>query len=363
MRDSSFALDLDRLIEDAPDAPAVFAIFAEEGEPYLARTTMLRRRLKRLLGPQAKLFSLRAVAKNVEWARTASKLEAAITYYQWAKRYFPNDLYKRVRLRYPSWVKMILSNEFPRTQVTSRLSGGESQFFGPFRTRAAAEAFESKFLDLFQVRRCPEDLAPSEEHPGCIYGEMNLCLRPCQMAVSREEYASEVRRVREFLATGGQALCTTISAARDRASDALEFEDAQRHQKRLEKVTDVLKLRDDLSTDIENLSGIAVLPSVEPGHVRLQPFREGWWQSSIEFALAGAGMSMDTRLREVLETAPARGTVAERNDHCALLTQWFHSSWRDGDWISYPISYRKLVRTINSVSQSSATPANPLAGS
>lgn len=352
-------MDLDRLIEDAPDAPAVFAIFAEEGEPYLARTTMLRRRLKRLLGPQAKLFSLRAVAKHVEFVRTASKLDAALTHYQWARKYFPDDWQKRVRLRFPSWVKLILSNEFPRTQVTARVSGGESQFFGPFRTRVAAEGFESQFLDLFQIRRCPEDLAPSTEHPGCIYGEMNLCLRPCQMAVSIDEYAGEVKRVRDFLVTGGQALCTTITAARDRASDALEFEDAQRHQKRLEKVNDVLKLRDELTTDISTLSGIAVLPSVEVGYVRLQPFTAGWWQPAIEFPLAGAGMSMDTRLRSVLETEPSRGTVAERNEHCALLTQWFYSSWRDGEWIGAPVSYRKLVRAINSVSQSSTMSANP----
>ena len=47
-------------------------------------------------------------------------------------------------------------------------------------------------LDLFQLRRCQEDLAPSPGHPGCIYGEMGKCLRPCQEAVSREEYAGEV---------------------------------------------------------------------------------------------------------------------------------------------------------------------------
>lgn len=347
-------MDFDRLIEEAPDSPAVFAIFAEEGEPYLARTSMLKRRLKRLLGAQAKLFSLRAVAKNVEFVRTASRLESAIVHYQWARRYFPEDWTKRVKLRPPSWLKLILSNEFPRTQVTSRISGGASQFFGPFRTRSMAEAFEAQCLDLFQLRRCPEDLSPAIEHPGCIYGEMNHCLRPCQMAVSQPEYSSEVKRVREFLSTGGQALCSTISAARDRASDALEFEDAHRHQKRLEKVNEVLKLRDDLTTDLKDLSGIAVLPCVESGFVRLQPLSAGWWQPAIDFPLTGAGMSMDARLKAALDVEPWKGSVAERNEHCALMTQWYYSSFRDGEWIAAPISYRKLVKAINSVSQSSA---------
>jgi ABC-type lipoprotein release transport system permease subunit len=51
--------------------------------------------------------------------------------------------------------------------------------------------FQSQFLDLFQMRRCEENLAPSPSHPGCVYGEMNMCLRPCQQAVTPEEYASE----------------------------------------------------------------------------------------------------------------------------------------------------------------------------
>lgn len=356
-------MDFDQLIEEVPDSPAVFAIFAEQGEPYLARTTMLKRRLKRLLGEQAKLFSLRAVAKNVEFVLTASRLESAIVHYQWAKRYFPEDWHRRVRLRNPSWVKLILTNEFPRTQVTSRISGGASQFFGPFRTRGSAELFESQCLDLFQLRRCPEDLIPAPEHPGCIYGEMNHCLRPCQQAVSVQEYASEAKRVREFLTTGGHVLCSTISAARDRASDALEFEEAQRYQMRLEKVNDVLKLRDELSTDLDELNGIAVLPSAESGFIRLQPFTGGWWQSAIDFPLDGAGMSMDSRLKSVLDVEPRKGTVAERNEHCALLTQWYYSSYRDGEWISAPISYRKLVRAINVIAQSVSRPESQPEGS
>ena len=58
----------------------------------------------------------------------------------------------------------------------------------------------------FQMRRCQEDLAPSPAHPGCIYGEMGMCLRPCQQVVGPAEYAHEVARVVEFLRTDGRSL-------------------------------------------------------------------------------------------------------------------------------------------------------------
>ena len=56
-----------------------------------------------------------------------------------------------------------------------------------------------------------------------MYGEMNLCMRPCQLAVSREEYATEVARVRDFLATNGHHQLAVLMAARDRASEETDF--------------------------------------------------------------------------------------------------------------------------------------------
>ena len=79
-------------------------------------------------------------------------------------------------------------------------------YYGPFASRAAAERFNEALLDLFQIRRCEENLAPAPDHPGCIYGEMNRCLRPCQQAVSMEEYRGEAARMEQFLETGGASL-------------------------------------------------------------------------------------------------------------------------------------------------------------
>ncbi len=76
---------------------------------------------------------------------------------------------------------------------------------------------------------------PSLEHPGCIYGEMNKCLRPCQRAVSQDEYAHEAARFEQFLRTGGQSLIDPAETARDRASAAMQFEEAENWHQRAEK--------------------------------------------------------------------------------------------------------------------------------
>jgi excinuclease ABC subunit C len=343
------------------DTPAVFLLWPSDGStPYLGRTTVLRRRLLRMLtGERKPSMSLRlsGLVKRVDYWMVGSALASSLIHYTLARRYFPETYLKLTKLRMPPYLRVILSNEFPRTQVTTRLGGSRSLYYGPFRTRASAEMFESQYLDLFQVRRCQEDLIPSPQHPGCMYGEMNMCLRPCQQAVTVEEYASEVKRASDFLASDGRSLVQVLSTARDHASDALDFEEAGKIHKRLEKVDQVGKLRDDLVSDAARAQGITVTPSAMDGCVELRPLSGGCWQAPITFPLreeSGKPISLERRLRERLEgIAPETCTTGERQEHLALLARWYYSSWRDGEWLSFEtlesLSWRKLSGAIHRV--------------
>jgi len=354
---------LDQAIEALPNSDAVFLVRAGDKSAYLAKTSMLRRRLLRILKPADGLkrsLNLREVVTRVDYWLTASRFESMLLHYALAKRDYPDDYLRLIKLRMPSYVKLILANDFPRTQVTTRIGGGAGLYYGPFRTRAGAELFENQCLDLFQIRRCQENLEPSPQHPGCIYGEMNMCLRPCQQAVSLEEYMSEVGRVRDFLTGDGAALMSVTSAARDRLSGEMDFEEAARQHKRLERIQEVLALRDDLVTDIDRLYGVAVAPSVDPDSVLLWFVAQGVWQAPRQFPLK-SNVSLDQRLRELVGTAETvTVSQAEKQEHLALLARWHYSTWSDGEWLGFhsmeQVPYRKLVRAISRV-RSQAVPA------
>jgi excinuclease UvrABC nuclease subunit len=348
---------LDSAIEALPNAPAVFLLWAESGEPYLSKTTLLRRRLLRLLKEREKpsrLLNLRHTVRRIEYQYTASGLEASVLFYEQARRHFPETYLKLMKLRMPPYVKLILNNEFPRTQVTTHLTRAGAMFFGPFRSRVSAEKFEGEFLNLFQIRRCQEDLVVSPEHPGCIYGEMAMCLRPCQEVVGAAEYGHEVTRVVQFLQTEGRSLLEPIAASRDRLSEEMAFEEAARQHKRFEKVQEVLRLRDELAADIEHLHGVAITRSVAQDAVELWFVRGGVWCSPVRFGFEiheGKPVSLDRKLREVLPTVTeVKVSIRERQEYLALLSRWYYSTWRDGEWLPFEtfdeIPYRKLVNAI-----------------
>lgn len=356
---------LDAAVAQAPDVPAVFLLWPGEGEPYLARTALLRRRLRRLLAPReqpSRLLNLRHTVRRLEYHVAGSAFESAVLMYELARRHFPDTYLERIRLRMPPYVKVVLRNPFPRTTVTTHLARPPAVFYGPFRARSTAERFESQVLDLFQVRRCQEDLEPSPAHPGCIYGEMGMCLRPCQQVVGPDEYRHEVARLTGFLATGGRSLLEAIGKTRDRFSEALEFEEAARQHRRYEKVREVLDLSDELARDIDRLHGVAVTPSIEPGAVELWMVRAGWWlgRRRLGFEIEeGRPVSLDHRLRDFFaEAEPRRAGVRERQEYLALLARWFYSSWRQGEWIAIDdwdrVPWRKLVNTVSRVAHATA---------
>lgn len=297
---------------------------------------------------------LGGLATRVEYWALESRLESSLLMYELARRHYPDDYARRLRLRPAAFVRLVMGNEYPRTQVTTRVAGGASTYYGPFRSRAAAEEFEQETLDLFQVRRCQEDLAPTPEHPGCIYGEMMKCLRPCQQVVGPAEYRGEAERLAEFLASNGRSLLDAAAAARDRLSEELNFEEAQRQHQRYARVEQALRKRDDLSAELSRLNGVAVCPGAEAGKVDLLFLIEGIWAGTVEFNVAASGemTPMDRRLREaVAGLSVPKLRVVERNDHLSILSRWYYSSARTEEWVGFEaiedLPYRRLVRAIS----------------
>ena len=72
---------LDALLASLPNLPAVFALWPAEGEPYLSKTGMLRRRLLRLLAERerpSRMLNLRQTVLRIEYQITGSAFESAV---------------------------------------------------------------------------------------------------------------------------------------------------------------------------------------------------------------------------------------------------------------------------------------------
>jgi hypothetical protein len=193
---------------------------------------------------------------------------------------------------------------------------------------------------------------------------MNQCLRPCQCAVSQDEYANEVFRLDEFLATNGKTAAAALTTARERASLEMDFEQAAYLHKRLEKVTAASASRDNVVASLDKFNGIALTRGIGEQECQLFPMLAGYWQNPLILhfnPVEPAARSLDKELREKIAAGlatPAQQPQAaspQRLEHLALFSRWFYSSWRDGHWFPFvkveDLNYRRLVREISNLSR------------
>jgi hypothetical protein len=128
----------------------------------------------------------------------------------------------------------------------------------------------------------------------------------------------------------------------------------------LTRIGEVASAAGDLARTIDRLHGAAIAPSAEPEAVELLFFAGGRWMEPRRVILSdnasaasgvGAGQSLDHRLRELAQgLEPATSPNLE---HLAILTRWYGSSWRDGEWVGFDsfakIPYRRLVNAVGRV--------------
>lgn len=342
-----------------PAGPGVYALRVSDKPAHVSWSANLHRRVKRLAG-----LALGGNARIECWP-TGSRLENLLLLYELVRAEYPDDYLRRLRLRSPWFVGLTATDSFARLTTVNRTWLKDGPLFGPFQSRDRAQLYEQEILPLFQLRRCTETLAPHPEHPGCIYGEMNQCLRPCQMAVTAEEYATETARVADFLATNGKGTMAALAAARERACDEMDFEQAAEIHKQVERVSATASLRDEIVTEARAFNGVALTRGLSfaggagARQMRLWPMFEGIWQepATLDFSLEEPrARSLDSELRERLGEALRTITrTGSRTEQLALFSRWYFSTWRDGQWFPFrtlaDLNYRKLVRGISNMAK------------
>jgi excinuclease ABC subunit C len=358
------------LFASAPASAAVFVLRGEPGsEPYVGKSSNLRRRLQRLLGAPEGLsrkLNLRDRVRSVEWTATGSDFEASLALYKTLRSEFPATYGDRMRFRFAPLVKLILDNPYPRATVTTRISGRKSaaQYFGPFVSRVAAEKFANDSLDFFLMRRCTDDLNPDPAFPGCIYSEMKMCLAPCFKGCTDDEYAAEVARVEAYFSTGGQSLVREIQKLRDEASANLDFESAAALHTRLDKVKAATAQLPEIVRRLDELNGVMIQPSAQADSVALFKIAAGRISDPVPLDVASKSeaahmqakpQSMEARITQALAgVEPMKPQSAlEWMEHLALLKRWYYRTSKVGELFltdaSGELPMRRVVRGVSRV--------------
>ncbi|OGO48417.1 MAG: excinuclease ABC subunit C [Chloroflexi bacterium RBG_16_64_32] len=215
-----------------PTRPGVYIFREASGEViYVGKAASLKSRVRSYFGSprslEPKTRRLAGRIADVEYVVTASPQEALILEASLVKRHQP---YFNVRLKddkhYP-YLKIDLSDKWPRVEITRRVQDDGARYFGPYASAGSVRQTLDLVKKLFPWRSCTKTITGNDPRP-CLDYYIHRCIGPCASLCSQEEYRDVIRQVTMFLEGRSEEVAGSLRRSMQEASAALEYERAAR---------------------------------------------------------------------------------------------------------------------------------------
>ena len=230
MNKSNHGVDQNQ-IRALPLQPGVYVFRDSSGNVlYVGKAKSLRARVKSYFGPDAtrslKQNWLIREIDNLETFPVQSESEALLLEWNLIKEFSPPF---NIRLRddksYP-YIKITLSEAFPRIFVTRRLVQDGSQYFGPFTDVGAMRSALRTIKQMYTVRSCHYRM-PNEVPPRpCLDYHIGRCKAPCAGLQSESEYRTMIDDILEIFNGRTNKIRSSVTSRMEEASKVLDFERA-----------------------------------------------------------------------------------------------------------------------------------------
>ena len=213
-----------------PEKPGVYLMKDARNEVlYVGKASVLRNRLRSYFGSPSgqppKIRRMMSRMTDFEFIVTDTEAEALILENTLIKRYKPHF---NARLKddktYP-YLKIDLTEEFPRVYITRQVASDGARYFGPFATASSVRKTMDLIKKLFPYRSCTKAITGRDPRP-CLEYYIHRCVAPCSGLATQEEYAQVIQQVIMFMEGNTEAVTRELRKRMETAAEELEFERA-----------------------------------------------------------------------------------------------------------------------------------------
>lgn len=160
-----------------------------------------------------------------------------------------NNLIKELQPRYNVLLKddktfpwiCIKKEPFPRVFQTRKVVKDGSLYFGPYTSAYYCKQLLQLIHTLYPLRTCSLVLTPkaiaSGKYRKCLQAHIGRCLAPCVGEETQERYNGYITSVISILKGDVSFVRSLLEKQMDKASNALDFEQAQKYKEQLDILT------------------------------------------------------------------------------------------------------------------------------
>ena len=234
-----------------PDSPGCYQMKENGKIIYVGKAVNLKNRVRSYFHGRDHTPKVAAMVSHItdfDIILCRTNLEALILECNLIKLYRPyyNILLKDDK-HYP-YIRLDLSEPFPRVTLARRQQADGAKYFGPYIGATAVREVLEALKKLFPLRTCSHRLPEHGPKRPCMNYEIGRCLGPCCGKCTQEAYQAVVRRVIAFLGGKYQDVVAELEKDMRAAAAALQFEKAARLRDQIRDIQGLMQRQQAIQT-------------------------------------------------------------------------------------------------------------------
>ncbi|MDR1392191.1 MAG: excinuclease ABC subunit UvrC [Clostridiales bacterium] len=171
---------------------------------------------------------------DFDYIMTDTEVCALILECNLIKKYLPkyNVLLKDSR-NFP-YIKLTLSEDYPRIVLTRKVENDGSKYFGPFLSNFSVECLIEIIREFFKIRSCNKIIKEGVKLNPCLDYHLGFCSAPCAFKISHEEYRNIFYKAILFLKGKTGSVVKWMRFKMKNCVNDLEFEKAKKYKNKIE---------------------------------------------------------------------------------------------------------------------------------
>ena len=248
------------ILKTLPERPGVYLMRDAEGKIiYVGKAIKLKRRVSSYFRhnfANPRLRKLVSLIEDISIIRTETEAEALITEAKLIRRYSPFfNVDLKFNDRYP-YVKITLSEDFPRLEVTRHKEDSKQDIYlGPFTRAGDIRELMRVITRYFPLRVCKSNLKLNNlKSRPCIEYNLGRSMGACAGLCTQAEYKERVNDIILLLQGKPAELAERLKSRMDAAAKVLDFETAAHYRDAIRAVWRVSRqqVSSVLSQDLDN---------------------------------------------------------------------------------------------------------------
>lgn len=269
-------------LKKLPASPGVYIMHDDKDAIiYVGKAISLKNRVRQYFqssrNKSAKIESMVSHIARFEYIITDSEMEALVLECNLIKEHRPKYNTMLVDDKTYPYIKVTVSENYPRVLFTRMAKKDKSKYFGPYTSAQAVKDTIELLRKMYKIRTCNKSIKETENNDRpCLYYHMKQCDAPCNHYISKEEYGENIKKVIEFLNGNYTDTLKNLTEKMQKASEEMNFEEAIVYRDLIESVKAIAqkqKITD--SNNLENRDVLALATEGEDGIMQVFFIRDG----------------------------------------------------------------------------------------